>query len=214
LTPFIYPFQANYLRNELRKLLNVVYFAGDYRVYQATKDSLESNIQTLFGHLTSEQASLFRCMTDIKNQRDLNEIMESLRPYLIPFPFDTGQIKRIFKKEKKLTIPDPANYDLRTMSYFGWRDIGTHSVYLVYPYMGELTGIRARYTEGNTSKLNVCCLCNSAFKGTDVGLVVANTKAATYQSVGNYMCLDSSACNQRITSVHAIEEFFQRALSR
>lgn len=214
MNPFIYPYQLNCVRNELGKLLNVVYFAGDYRVYQAAKDSLEASIISLFGFLTSEQASLFQGMAEIKNQRSLNAFLDTLRPYVIPFPFDARQIRHLFKKEKKLTIPDPAHFDLSTMSYFGWRDPGTRHLYLVYPYKEELVGVRCRYTVGNASKPGVCCLCNAAFKGDDVGLVVANIKSAVYQSIGNYMCLNSVTCNQHMTSVTGLEGFLQKIFRR
>lgn len=213
MTPFIYPFQANYVRNELNKLLRVVYFVGDYRVYQATKDALESSIYQLFGPLTAERAALFAGITEIKGQQELREFMERLRPFIIPFPFVLNQVRRIFKQEKKLTIPDPADFDLRTMTYFGWRAQGNHQLYLLYPYLGELAGIRARYTTGNAAS-SVCCLCNQAVTGSEVGLVVAKTKSSTYKSIGNYMCLDSVSCNSRITSSQAIEEFFARTLAQ
>src|SRR5579875_2582867 len=132
--------QANYLQKELNKLLNVVYFAGDYRVYQATKDTVELTVDSLFGPLTSEQKSLFAGITEIKGQKELNEVMNSLRPYVIPFPVDADKVRRLFKKEKKLVVPDFEQLDLRTISYLGWRDIAKNHIYLVYPYFGELIG--------------------------------------------------------------------------
>jgi FBP C-terminal treble-clef zinc-finger/Elongation factor G-binding protein, N-terminal len=214
LTPFIYPFQANYIRHELNKLLRVVYFVGDYRVYQATKDELESTIHTIFGPLTKEQASLFAGITEIKGQRELNEFMDTLHPYVIPFSLDVDQVRRLFKKEKKLTIPDFSDLDLKTISYLGWRDVGKNHLYLVYPFMGELTGIQARYTAGSASNANVCFICNQSLTGSEIGLVVAKTKSSIYQSVGNYMCLDSVSCNRRMTSVNAIEEFFAKVMAK
>lgn len=213
MTPFIHPFQANHLRNELNKLLRVVYFVGDYRVYQAVKDELESTIGTLFGPLTPEQAALFAGITEIKGQQELNNFMTRLRAYVIPFPFDTDRVRQLFKREKKLAVPDPADFDLSTMTYLGWRDIGKNHLYLVYPYQGVLTGIQARYTAGSTTQ-NVCCICNQASGGSAIGLVVTRTKSSTYKSVGNYMCLDSVSCNRRMTSTGAIDEFFRRAMTK
>lgn len=214
MTPFIYPFQMNFIRKELNKLLNAVYFAGDYRVYQTAKDSLTSAVHALFKQLTPEQTALFDGMTEIKGQRALNDFMATLYPYVIPFSLEMGQVRRLFKKEKKLTIPDFSRLDLKTVSYIGWRDIGKNQLYLVYPYMGELVGIRARYTTGNTNQSNVCCFCNTGVKGSEIGLAVAKTKSTEYQSVGNYMCLDSESCNQRLTSTHAVEEFFRKVLTK
>lgn len=214
LIPFIYPFQANFVRKELNKLLQAVYFAGDYRVYQTTKDSLLFSINALFGQLTSEQSSLFTSITEIKGQRELNKFMATLRPYVIPFPLDVDQIRQLFKKEKKFTIPNFTYLDLKTISYLGWRDIGTSQLYLVYPYLGKLTGIRARYVAGNATKSNVCSICNQGLQGSEIGLVAARTKSTMYQSVGNYMCLDSDACNRRITSIHVVEDFFGKVMTK
>jgi len=215
LLPFIYPYQANSLRYELTKLLNVVYFAGDYRVYQATKDLLEVAIKELFGPMTPKQAALFAGITEIKGKRAANDFISSLRPYLIPFHYDADKVLRLFKKEKKLTIPDSADMDLHALSYVGWRDLSKKKIYIVYPYRGELAGIRARYTIGNHSQSGVCCLCLATRKGSEIGLVVADSQSASlYRAVGNYMCLDSEACNEQIRNVQGIEFFFAQVFSR
>lgn len=213
MTPFIYPYQANFLRNELKKLLRVVYFVGDWRVYQATKEQLESTIEMLFGPMSPAQAALFDGISEVKGQQDLNDYMNRVTTYVVPFACDTEQIRKAFKKTKRLTLPNLDEFDLKTMTYLGWRDIGAKVLYFVYPYKGELTGIRARYTPVSGTS-NICSLCNQALSGSETGLVVAETKSSTYKSVGNYMCLDSAICNQRITSVQAIEDFYARVLTK
>ncbi len=212
MTPFIYPYQANFIRNELNKLLRVFYFVGDQRVYHATKDALDFSIKNLFGTLTSEQTSVFKGITEIKGQQDLNDFMIQLRHYVIPFPFDEDRIRRLFKREKKLSVPDQSGFDFYTMTYLGWRDIGTKHLYLVYPYKGELTGIRTRYTPVNTN--NVCSICNHAFTESETGLVVAETKSSVYKTSGNYMCLDSAICNRQMTNDKAIGKFFEKAVRK
>ena len=210
--PFIQPYQANILRNELNKLLRVFYFVGDFRVYQATKDELQATIHQMFGPLSHEQVQLFDGITEIKGQQELNDFMRRIQDYVIPFPFDSEGIRSLFKKEKKLSVPDVSEFDLGVMTYLGWRDISKNVIYMVYPYEGKMTGIKARYTTGSANS-NVCCICNQALGGSEVGLVTTNTKASNYKSVGNYMCLDSIACNRRMTRVDSLEDFFRSALS-
>lgn len=212
MTPFIYPYQLNAFRFELNRLLSVVYFAGDYRVYNAAKSTFEEATQRIFGSMTSEQSNLFDGALAIKGKKEMNDLLASLLPYVISFPYDAKEIRQLFKREKKFTLPDFSSLDLKAISYLGWRDISKNLLYLIYPYQGHLAGIRARYTVGS-KHAGVCSLCNGHLRGNDVGLVVALTKKSTYESVGNYMCLDSLACNERLRSVESIEAFFHRVLS-
>ncbi|MFD1674956.1 FusB/FusC family EF-G-binding protein [Alicyclobacillus fodiniaquatilis] len=211
---FIRPYQFNIVKNELARLLQVVYFVGDYRVYATTKLMVVDKIMSLFPDISSDQASLFKGIEDIKGQKELNACLDHLKPYVIPFPRLTlDEVKKLFKKDKRFSPPDLGQIEWTHLIYLGWRDVKTHSIYFVYPYLGEMVGVKSKYLACDDTKQGTCSLCHGALKGSEVGLLVARTRSAAYKSVGNYMCLDSNACNQRLKAVEPLESFLTKVMS-
>lgn len=211
---FIQPYQYNILKKELARLLNVVYFAGDFRVYAATKQTLLERVHSLFSDMTPTQAVHFDGITEIKGQKELNAFLEQLRAYVIPFPeLGSTDLRRLFKKEKKLLMPDLSPEQFNLLTYFGWRDLATNTIYIVYPLHGRMIGVKCRYYAGDMSQRNVCCICQEPQKGSEVGLLVARTNATAYKTVGNYICLNSTQCNQQLTNIEVLESFLTRAIS-
>jgi hypothetical protein len=208
---FIQPHQFNFIRSQLKHLLNTVYFAGDFRVYAATKQSVSAKVLGLFPSLTDEQEALFEPITAIRGRSELEEIMTSLADYVIPFGQVTAnELKKLFPKVKKLTLPDLDQVDWDRTTYLGWRDVATESIHVVYPLDGRLTGTHCRYVLGPANRSCVCSICGDSWKGSEVGLVVAVTKSSQYKSVGMHMCLNSEVCNQRITQIDPLESLIRR----
>ena len=210
MTPFIRPFQLNAIRQEFNKLLRVFYFVGDYRVYEATKREVAANIEAMFHPWTPEQKALFEGIEEVNGQRELNHFLGKLRPFVMPFPYQPSEVRALFPKEKKLSVPNADDLNLEALTYLGWRDVASRQLYLVYRYNGVLFGMKGRY-KANTGPRSVCCLCNQAMSESPVGLVVMKTKSAAYKAVGNSMCLDSAICNQQLTSTDGLDAFFERA---
>jgi hypothetical protein len=211
---FIQPYQFNLIRRELTKVLNAVYFVGDYRSFAAIKETTGETIRSLFASNPQVDMGLFQDIELVNGQKELNEWMDRLKPYVIPFPAITdADLRKLFRKVKRLPIPDMSQSHREQMTYLGWRDISTNTLFLVYPLDGRPVGLACRYSMGQAQKGNVCCLCGGTLAGTEVGLVVTNTSADFYQSIGNYMCLDSDACNQRITNVESLESFVAQAVN-
>lgn len=214
MTPFIAPVQLNRIRQELGQLVQVAYFVGDYRVYRAAKERAYEKVIELFDDLSEEQRQLFDGVPDIADQKQLNQFMDALRPLVAPFPqISVEDLRRLYKREKKLPLPDLGGVDFLSLVYLSWRDVSTQSIYLVYPYAGEIVGLKGRYTAGSAKKV-MCTFCHTAFTGDHVGLVSIRTRSREYQSVGNYLCLDGQSCNERLTSTVDIDSFFERALTR
>ena len=208
---FIYPYQFNYIRVQLSQLLQTVYFAGDYRVYAAHKLGVRDNILSMFPHLGPSESSLFDGMEDVKGQSEISEFMDRLKPHVIPFPaLAPEDVRKLFAKVKKLTLPDFVDISWSQLSYFGWRDIATSTLFLVTHYNGKLIGIRNRITSLN--RPGVCCVCNHS--GQDVGLVTTAANASNYTTVGNHMCLNTVNCNAGMTSLAGLETFVEQAQRR
>lgn len=215
MTPFIQPHQYNYVKNQLKLLLQTVYFVGDWRVYNATKNSVRDSIYERFGDATPEQQAIFDGVSDIRGKDEVNLFLERLKPYIIAFPKPTeAQVKKLFKKVKKLQVPEMDSIDWLQTSYFGWRDISSQSLFLVVQYGGELVGVECKYSSSQGSGGSICTICGKAGPSSDVGLVVAVTKAKEYRSVGTYMCLDIGMCNDNITRLDELHKFIARVQSR
>lgn len=204
---FIYPYQFNYIRVQLSQLLQTVYFAGDYRVYAAHKLSVRDNVLSMFPGLSSAEIGLFQGLEEVKGQSDIGQFMERLELYVIPFPaLEPDGVRKLFPKVKRLPLPDFKEVNWHKLSYFGWRDIATNTLFLVTRYNGKLIGIRNRITPLNRPGL--CCVCHHS--GSDVGLVTTAAKASNYTTVGNHMCLDTLTCNTAMTSLSGLDSFVEQ----
>lgn len=205
---FIYPYQFNYIRVQLRQLLQTVYFAGDYRVYAAHRLGVRDNVLSMFPQLGPSEIGLFQGMENVKGQSEIGEFMKRLEPYVIPFPvLEPDIVRKLFPKVKKLLLPDLNGVNWDKLSYFGWRDVATSTLFLVTRHNGKLIGMRNRITSLN--RPGVCCVCNHS--GKDVGLVTTAAKASNYTTVGNHMCLNTLMCNEAMTSLSGLEFFVEQA---
>lgn len=75
------------------------------------------------------------------------------------FPAITeSQLRKLFKKNKKLKLPDLEQIDFRFVTYMSWIDISSNKMFLVYEKDGQHIGIEGRFTE--TNKKSYCFACN------------------------------------------------------
>ena len=118
-----------------------------------------------------------------------------------------NQLVKIFKKEKKLKIP---NLDIKDkkLVYLGWIDEATKKLLITYNLNGNLLGMSCRLTESKPNSSNICTLCNHIGNSAEVGFVSPICKPKNqddYKSLGFYICLNSDECNERITSTEKLE---------
>lgn len=118
-----------------------------------------------------------------------------------------NDIKRLFKKVKKLYIPEnieTVNFD--SLLYYSWLDIGQETLYVVCDIRNKLEGIRFDVCISNSGslKLGYCDVCKSQRRLEDTALVtskVRNTpKGIVYLVRGRYLCLSFKECNEAIKS--------------
>ncbi len=151
-------------------------------------------------------------MSTIEKAEDFQRYLNALEPYLEPYPTITlKQIQKLFPKNKKLKVPDLQSIDFRYVTYLGWVDIATNKLYIVYPFEGRFIGIEGRITP--TNKKGYCLFCN---RHQELALFSVKTKPAVASPdnlsfIGQYVCLDSQACNHSITDTGALEKFILSA---
>ena len=122
-----------------------------------------------------------------------------------------NQLVKIFKKEKKLKIP---NLDIKDkkLVYLGWIDESTRKLLIIYNMDGKLLGMACRLTSSKANSANICTLCNHIGSESEVAFVSPICKPQSqddYKSLGFYVCLNSLECNERITSTKKLEQLIK-----
>ncbi|TCP52152.1 fibronectin-binding protein (FBP) [Tumebacillus sp. BK434] len=209
MVPFMHPHQINFIRHQLLQLIGAFYFAGDYRVLAASRENVEDTVLSLFPGATPAQRALLQDAKNVRDRDELKAYMSRLEPYIIPFPEITAaEIRKLFPKVKKLVLPDLENLDRTKLTYLGWRDIATNSLYLVSRNGDKWAGTEFKFVAAQKNRTMICSWCHSVGKGDDVALVTSRVKTKIvdgYKTQGNHLCLDSAACNARITSTTEME---------
>lgn len=148
-------------------------------------------------------------LSTLNKAEDFQHYLHALEPLMTEFTQVTvAQIKKLFPKVKKLKVPDLAAIDYRYVTYIGWTDIATNKLFLVYHQDGQLVGIKGKFTPTNKKST---CLWN---RHEEVALFSAITKSRPanaspdyYKAIGNYMCVNSDACNKNISDIAVSEKF-------
>jgi len=209
---FLHPHQVNFIRKQLKILIGAFYFAGDSRVLEASRASVVENIRSQFHELTPEQRALLDEAGAVRDKDEMNRYMHKLSSCVIPFPTITAaEIRKLFPKVKKLVLPDLDKIEYDKLTYLGWRDIATQSLYMVHRVNGKWKGVECRYVLGQKGRAYQCMWCNQMFPGDSVTLVTTEIKTKDivggYKTKGNHLCLNSTICNSQLTSTAEIDTF-------
>lgn len=213
--PFIRNHQYNGIRKQADLLQRTCSTVADPKVVESVRYGALSKVVEAFPEASESQKALLENVATIHTAADFERYMLSLEPYLAEFAAVTEkQLKKLFPKNKKLKIPDLAAIDYRHISYLGWTDIATSKLFLAYHLDGQLVGVEGRYTP--TNKKSVCFLCNRheevAFFSAITKTKPANASPDYYKAIGNYLCMNSDACNRNITDVAALESFIHNVV--
>jgi Fibronectin-binding protein (FBP). len=211
--PFIRNHQHNLIKKQAGLALQAMQTAADPKVIESVKLSAVMKIAEAFPDANDEQLQTLEKLAEMKAEEDIRQYLLALEPYLAPFPQITeAQLKKLFPKTKKLKLPQLSGLDLRRVTYLGWTDIASGRMFLVCFMNGQWYGIEGRFTQ--TNRKNVCFVCN---KHEDVALFSAvskkrpaNASPDYYLSIGNYICVNSDACNRHITETAALETFVRQ----
>ncbi|MDM5317264.1 FusB/FusC family EF-G-binding protein [Fictibacillus sp. b24] len=213
-SPFIRNHQYNLIKKQIGQLQHACSNGADPKVIEAVEASVQSKILEAFPGISESQKEVVDKVLNLRKTEDSQHYLNSLEPYLKEFtPVSGKQINKLFPKNKKLKMPNIDVIDFRLISYLGWVDIATNKLFLVYYLNGQLVGIQGRFTPANKG---ICFLCNGIG---DVALFSAITKSKPanaspdyYKAIGNYLCVDSQACNKRITEMTTLENFLKEVL--
>jgi hypothetical protein len=204
--PFIRNDQYNFIKRQAQGLINGHASSNDANVLKALKSLTQEKVYRLFDEPTEEQRELLQPIMEIRNKEQADEFLSTLTPFRLPFTKVTEQAaKKLFPKVKKLKVPKLEKIDFTGISYLSWNDSGTNRKYIIIEQGAKLQGYYGNFKSSN--KKGMCSICNT-FE--ELGLFTAEIKGSTmdaYIKRGNYICYDSTKCNENLTQLKNLENF-------
>ncbi|MEK3726774.1 FusB/FusC family EF-G-binding protein [Lysinibacillus sp. FSL W8-0953] len=206
--PFLTVANYHLLEQQLNKILHALTTTNDKNVILAVRGLVDTEVTTKL-ELSATETKLIEQLFAITDRAQGDAFLEQLKPYVIPFkPVTASTLKTLFKKEKKLKLPNLEALDFQQICYLAWDDPGTHRKYVVLDQNGQLAGIKGTFA--NSTVRGICAICN---RHADVGLFTTSIKGqvvGTFTSHSNYICADSKTCNEHVTDMNKTVEFFER----
>lgn len=210
---FIKKHQYNYIKKCLFDLNNAFINCEDTNIINATKGYLQEKIFNIFKELSTEQKEILD-INGITEPMYINIYINSLDKYVYGMPPVTkAQINKLFKKEKKLQLPNEELQNSKNV-YLGWIDNSIRKLLIVYNMNGKLIGMACRLPNSKPNTPYVCALCNHIGIENEVAFVSPVCKGSkniegNYRSIGFHVCLDSAKCNERIISTEKLEKLLK-----
>ncbi|BDR65614.1 hypothetical protein K144316041_27040 [Clostridium tetani] len=210
---FIKKHEYNYIKKCLRDLNSAFVGCIDAKVVEATKFYINNKILNLFTNLSEEEKNIVD-ITKITDSSHIDNYLYNLNEYVYGIPSITKeQISKLFKKEKKLKLPNLDEYNSKNV-YLGWIDESTNKLFIVYNMDGKPIGMVCKIPSYNSNNMNMCTLCNRMGRRDEVAFVsslckIPRSKEGAYKSIGFNVCLDSKQCNERLTSIKKLEEILK-----
>lgn len=209
---FIKKYEYNYIKRCLKDLNNSFKGCVDKDIVEASKAYIQDKILSTFSLLSEEEKSLLD-ITNITKSTEVDEYLVELEKYVYGMTKVTDAVlKKLFRKEKKLKLPDQEAQDSKNV-YLGWIDDSIRKLFIAYNLNDDLVGIACRISNPGPNS-HRCVLCNRVGKEDEVAFVSPICKTSksfdgAYKSIGFDICLDSSKCNDRIESIEKLEKILK-----
>lgn len=211
---FIKKYQFNYVNKCLIDLNSTFKNCIDENIIKTSKSYIQNKIWNNFEKLTEEEREILN-IDRIDNPSQIDGYLKNLFQYVYGMPkISSSELNKIFKKEKKLKIPD-LDFQDKKLVYLGWIDPAVRKLFIVYNLDGKFLGMACRLRESTNNNLNICSLCNSIGSEEEISFVspICKTNSSNiygYKSLGFHICLDSEKCNDKITSTEKLEELLKK----
>ncbi|RKD69739.1 treble-clef zinc-finger protein [Sinobaca qinghaiensis] len=205
--PFLRNDQYNFLKRQVKIILQAHAATQDQGVLDATRISAVEKVLELLPPLTDEQKQFVLNAAAISESLHAERYLFEGREYVIPFPeLSDSDIRALFPKAKKINIPELKKADAKRMTYMSWNDIRSERKYIIFPHRRGMTGWSGSFKP--MARKGICAVCHGH---TNIGLFMAVVKSGreTYTSRGNYICQSSETCNDTISSLQHINDFIE-----
>lgn len=191
------------IKNLTFDLVNIYHSVNDKSTVNAVYAQVAGEILQLTD--LSEVRQFLSAIENPKLSREQAEkLLLELKPLVEPFPLmNETQIRKLFKKVKKLKIPAVTNWDMRDVTYFAWNEVASGRKYILTAdgrgFYGTISG----------SMKNICAICQKTSIVTQFLATTRTGADGTYTKNGTYICLDSDQCNRQIQSAEGLENFLE-----
>lgn len=195
----------------VNKLINL-YRTNDIKLHATQKDMLLNEITAIFEAQNIEVSFFIRGLDDMRlTKKKAERLYHQLERYVEDFEMPSlSQVQKVFRKVKKVKIPNENDIDLKVTSYLGWNDIASNRKYIIFKNSEDrFDGI---YGELSPNKVKgFCKICNQE---SNVSLFLNKTKHnksdGTYTKKGDYICNDSAKCNQNLDDIQYFYQFIDQ----
>ncbi|MBU3111281.1 FBP domain-containing protein [Clostridium lacusfryxellense] len=208
---FIKKHEYNYIRKRLYDLDNTFRVCLDPNIIEVTKAYKHQQILNIFTDLSEEEKEILD-ISKLTTPMHIDKYLAELNEYVYGMPNITNsQISRLFKKEKKLKLPN-LNAQETNNVYLGWIDNSTSKLFVAYNMNGKLMGMACRVSSSGSNNAHRCVLCNHSAGDSEVNFVSPICKTTgqdSYRSIGFDLCLDSKKCNERVVSTENLEKLLK-----
>lgn len=213
MNPFIKKQEFNYINKCLTDLNSTFRNCSDKNIVEASKAYIQDKIYKYFNSLTEEQINILN-IDNITESLHIDSFISYLDNYVYGMEsISSIQISKVFKKEKKLKMPK-VDFNSSKLVYLSWIDESIRKLLVIYSLNNKLMGMACRLSKTNSNNTNICTLCNHIGKNDEIAFVspickVSSKNPDAYKSIGFHICLDSEACNNRITSTDKLESLLK-----
>ena len=206
--PFLTVSDVRLIEKQVKKILQAKSSSKDQTIVDTVRGLA---VTELSDKLSVADESVIREVENVSDSMSAELFLNSLKTYTIPFKAisDKG-LQKLFKKDKKLKLPNLELIDWQAISYLSWLDKGTNRQYIVLEKEGQYSALRG-IADSQSYIKGICSICN---QHSAVHLFTATVKgnADAYTSYSNYICNDVNACNENVSDYGKLEEFVARNL--
>lgn len=205
----IQPYQFNFIRKQGHILLQAHLSVNDKQTIKTLQAIVLEKISNQFIENYADIQPLLEGFLEAATSKPrLEHYLEELKEAVIPFdPPSKQQLTKLFKKTKKLKIPDWDTMDLREYTFYSWNDSGKQQKFIIAAIEGQLIGVQG--TISPSTQKGICPICHET---SEVSLFMSKVKESgdgLYTKRGNYICYDSDKCNHNIERTKELNDFIQ-----
>ncbi|MGW7898624.1 FusB/FusC family EF-G-binding protein [Staphylococcus shinii] len=207
----LYPYQFNYIKERVAHLITVYNSVNDLNtissIQEATREQILNTFQKVDSHIQLEVEKLMNYQL---SKMQAEKILSTLQGYVLPFEHPSKkQVDKVFRKVKKLKTPLISNEVLLESTFIGWNDVASNRKYIIYYNdFGKLDGFYGDIS--NQTVKGFCSICNKESRVTLFMRKTRTTSDGQYTKKGDYICFDSTVCNQQISDLSYFYHFLNK----
>lgn len=205
----IQPYQFMSLKEIIGDLIRTYRSVSDFRTIEAAQAIAIEQVHQVVPDSSEELDDLIHFMMNSHLKKSFaGEYLETFKKNVIPFARPTKkQVEKVFRKTKKIKVPNFDMLDLREHTYIGWNDLATQRKFILYHLEDKPVGV-----SGEISTKVVKGFCSICHHEANVALFMVVSKRGSegrYTKKGNYICVDSDRCNQQLCRREDLDNFLE-----